>query len=123
MSKLYQLLLPEQFESLWVNSNNHQFTVIFLHWLIDEIHQELGDILSDVDVEVIRCTPHQPMHSFPTLGIHYYNPDETPDLLPIVEQKIDKLMQENSIAKLITFVGGSKTNWGEVTERILQEGR
>jgi hypothetical protein len=114
MYKGYQLIPSDRLDSLVRAFKHSDFLIAIHHWLIPQLNAELKDQLANVELEVIKI---EYLGAYPGLGVHYLA--EIPDVAPLIEATIDRLLQERPVSELITFIVASGIDWQAETSRIM----
>jgi hypothetical protein len=121
MGNGYELLLMGRLESVLRAFDHFDFIVAIQFWLIEQLTVELKDQIAGTQIEIIRVAKGD--HGSPGFAIHYDNPAESPDIGPLVEETIARLLDERPIVELIDFLEKSKTDWQAVSSRIMTDVR
>jgi hypothetical protein len=100
VDKGYQIIELFALDQLVKRTERHEFLVLVLNWLIQQINAVAGDRLRHVEIEVITVTY---FGSYPALGVHYKGGDKT-DAGPLVESIADELLREKPVIDLIRSV-------------------
>lgn len=114
--KGYQVMELSQLDSLFADPKYFDIAIAIFHWLIKELREELKGQIDNIQVDIIRV---EYIGAYPTLGIHYENPNETPDMEPLIETAINQLLRERTVIELISFIAQSEINWRDVTAKLM----
>lgn len=120
MAKGYRLVEPITLDPLFADKKYFTFAVAIFHWLIPQLHKELGSKLQDVDIEVIKV---EHFGSYIALGISYEGIETSSDtsLEELVEDTIERLLRERPVIELVEFISKDDIDWTEETKKILKE--
>lgn len=114
----YQLIEPATLDRVFAVPGNFAIAVAMFHWLIDELHRELGDQLQGVTLQVVRV---EYLGAYPALGLQYER--EGHDVGPLVEQTIERILRSRPVASFAQFVGQSRLDWDAVMRGGSSSGR
>jgi hypothetical protein len=117
----HEIVEPRSLVPLFSRTKHFEFAVAIFHWLIQELYLELKDQLDGVEIEVIKFVHHSPINVYPALGIHFENPTETHALAKLIEETMDRLLQERSALELVTFFGANGMDWKLVTAKLMAD--
>lgn len=115
MKKGYRLIEPLSINPLVVDTRYHEYAIIIMKYIIYCLFQNLGHKLDNIEIEVIKVTY---LGSYPALGLHYSPFDKS--LENLIENEVDKIVNNLTINKLIVFISKSNTNWKEITNQIMK---
>ncbi|MEM9953056.1 MAG: hypothetical protein AAF846_15735 [Chloroflexota bacterium] len=95
--------------------------VAIYHWLIEELYKELGELLADVELDVIRIGRRLwGVGTYPTIWFtgDYgdYNQFEFEEL---IEETCYKILNRISLEDLEKAINADGIDWGRVTEEDL----
>jgi hypothetical protein len=115
MKKGYQIIEPRVLDPLLARPTNHAFALLILSWLCERLPQELSEHAQQVEFEVIGVSY---MGSYPALGLHYKEPNP-PDLGPLVEATVDRLLRDKPVLDLVKFIEANKVDWKKNVDDLL----
>jgi hypothetical protein len=110
----YEIIEPRSLEGLFSKPMNFTFAVAVFSWLIRELRTELGQQLDGVYLDVI-CARY--LGAYPALGVRYDTGRE--GVRALIDQTIENLLTNRSVASLVAFIEASDTDWELVTSRLM----
>jgi len=122
MSDGHHLIIAGNLDPILRAFKYSDFLIAIEHWLIQELNSELKEYLIGAQIEVIKV---EYIGAYPGLGYRYKNPNAIPNLGPLLEVTIERILKEKSMMDFISFLAAQKaigTNWNAVTTRIMSEG-
>src|SRR3954466_14467096 len=116
MSKAYRLIEPSGLSDIIGKVKHHQFAVALLHWLIEELHDEMKNRLDGIELEVIPANYHG---AYPCLGAHYIRPGRHDDdqLEKLIAMNANRMLAGHSVSRFTDFLARTDVDWTAVTER------
>lgn len=114
--KGYQLMMLSELDKIAANPKYFDIAVAMYHWLIPELYHTLQDQLSGIQLEVITINY---FGAYPSLGIHYENPNHTHNVGDLVETEIYRLLREKPAMEFITFIANSGKDWKAIAGELL----
>src|SRR5690606_20846137 len=103
---------------LSANPKYFELAVILLSWLIDELHKELSEELSNAELEIIADGF---MGKHPILGVHYETTRYDSSLEDLIERTIDKIIRDSKIERLIRYIVRDDKDWSVETQKIMDD--
>jgi hypothetical protein len=120
MGKGYRIVEPILLDPLMVESKHHEQAIALFCWLIEELYKELGNELTDIEIDVISVMFLGP--GYPALGLYSEReiPSDTAERIrDLVEYTANTLLQERPISELVKFIAESNVNWKTVKAKIM----
>ncbi len=114
----YQLIEPAPLADLQANARvggGAAVALAVLAWLVAAVPDELGEKLAVAELHVIRAEYHG---AYPTIAIRYEALD-APDLGPLVEEAITRILRDRAAIDFVAFVSKSSRNWSCEAEDLL----
>ncbi|MEP6987732.1 MAG: hypothetical protein ABI970_19170 [Chloroflexota bacterium] len=122
MSDGHHLIIAGNLDPILRAFKYSDFLIAIQHWLIQELNSELKYRLAGAVIEVIKV---EYIGAYPGLGIYFGDLPDNPDLEPLVEVTIDRILKEKSMLDFITFLAAQKANgtdWNALTTKIMSQG-
>jgi hypothetical protein len=119
MSKGHQIIATYTLDLLVGRQRDNIFTVAVLHWLVQQLNSVLKEQLDGIQIEIVKLVHHSPHNKYPWIGIHYERPSETPDIGPLVEETIDRLLEGATLLDFMRFISKSDKDWKAVTATLM----
>lgn len=121
MKKGYHPLIAGDLDLILRAFKQTDFLIAIEHWLIQEVQTQLKDKLEPmIRIEVIKFGLGPTFGAYPALAIHCLEDVDRPDLEPLIESTIKRVLGEKPIMELITFIGTSGTDWNRVGKQIME---
>jgi hypothetical protein len=116
--RAYQLLVTEKLHTLFESVNSYPILIAILSWLIDSITRQHSEALQGTELEIVKAQFLG--DGYPSLAIYYFDPEMTPDVAPLVEESVDRLLGEKTICDLIAYLATTKVDWARAAEAIMK---
>lgn len=118
MEKGYRLIEPSGLSDIMANVKHHPIAVALLHWLIEELHDQMKNRLDGIELEVIQVNYHG---AYPCLGAHYVRSHRVDDdqLEKLIAMIANRLLDGHAVSRFTGFLARTDVDWKAVTERIM----
>jgi hypothetical protein len=111
--KAYRIIELDLIDPL-IQSNHLEIAVALLDWLAKNISRELGTNLKGASIEVIKVTY---FGSYPTIGVHHFDPAIINEVAPIVEKTGIHILETHLLAEFLRHI--ETQNWTSVTDNLM----
>lgn len=120
MAKAYELLEPE-FLDLFIKSDQYEFAIGTLMWLIRHLNADIMHKYSDIELEIIRVTRFTST-GYPCIGIYHKNPHDLSNIEPVISEVVERLLKNRSIAELFEFYSLNRDEIHLLTINLINNG-